>query len=242
MIRIAICDDCLTEMLKVEELLNEYKANNSAIDFTIDSYPMSIELAREIEAGKSWDIYFLDLLMPQKSGIDLGRIIRQHNENAAIVFETSTKDYAMEAFEIKAARYIMKPINKKEVFEALEHCIKMLTPDKEETFTIKSVDGLKAIPTNMISFIECAKRRAYFHLTQGQVIESTLLRGSFEEAIDELLKRDNFIQIHKSYVVNMISVEGIKNECAVMNSGEEIRITKKNVAAFKKKYLEYVAK
>ncbi|MEG0919317.1 MAG: LytTR family DNA-binding domain-containing protein [Anaerovoracaceae bacterium] len=242
MIHIALCDDCLAEMLKVEELVKEYEANNSAINFTIDSFPMSVELASEIEKGRTWDIYILDLLMPQTSGIDLGRIIRKYNGTGAIIYETSSKDYALEAFEIKAARYIMKPINKKEVFEALDHSIRLITPDKEKSFTIKSGDGLKAVPTNRISYIECFKRRAYFHLIGGQVIESILLRGSFEEYIDELLKKDNFVQIHKSYVVNMINVDGINNECVVMTSGEELGITKRNVAAFKKKYLEYIAK
>ena len=74
--KITICDDSIKDLLKTEKLLLKYKAMRPDRDFEIEKFSDPSRLSQKISEGKLTDIYILDMLMPGRTGIDLGNLIR----------------------------------------------------------------------------------------------------------------------------------------------------------------------
>lgn len=238
--KITICDDSIEDLMTTEKLLMSYKQIHSHINFEIDKYTDSNKLYQIIKEKKISDIYYLDMLMPDKTGIDLAKLIREKNAESIIIFTTSSKDYAMEAFDVHASRYLVKPFNEKLLFESLENALSSVNLKKEPIYLVKTQEGLISIPYSKIEYIENVSRSLDIHLTDGGTVKSIIIRKSFENEVEELIQNTDFIQVHKSFVVNMAYVDKLTQENMIMENRERIPISKKKMSEVKRQYLLYV--
>lgn len=104
--KIAICDDDKTEQLQILELLEGYfkgRKNKPAIK----TFSSSIELA-SIACYEQFDLYLLDVIMPILNGIELAKEIRGFDKASDIIFLTSSPEFAVESYTVKAANYLGK--------------------------------------------------------------------------------------------------------------------------------------
>ena len=118
MIRCVIVED---EFPAREEL--KYFINN------FDGVELEKEFDNPVDAlkylqGNKTDVVFLDINMPELDGMSLGKIISKMDEDIKIVFITAYRDYAADAFEIKAFDYILKPYSDERIREVLENIAK----------------------------------------------------------------------------------------------------------------------
>lgn len=112
--KIAICDDDKTEQLQILELLEGYfkgRKNKPAIK----TFSSSIELA-SIARYEQFDLYLLDVIMPILNGIELAKEIRGFDKASDIIFLTSSPEFAVESYTVKASNYLVKPIQKAAFF------------------------------------------------------------------------------------------------------------------------------
>lgn len=111
MLQIAICDDNIDELSNMVQLINQYRTSrNFSCEYAV--FPNGFELISTLEKGKLFDIYCLDIIMPGFTGIDVAKEIRCFDKNAPIIFFTSSPDFALESYSVKAINYILKPISK----------------------------------------------------------------------------------------------------------------------------------
>ena len=96
MYRIAICDDEKTFLEMAQEQIQEYCRSNE-IGAVIKKYASAVTLAEDIEAGKMFDAYILDIEMKNYSGLEIARMVKNHSSTACIIFLTSYSSYAVEA-------------------------------------------------------------------------------------------------------------------------------------------------
>lgn len=108
--KIAICDDSMKDLILLEELLEQYHQLNPTADFQVEKFSNSSQLQEKIQQKELADIYILDILMAQATGIDLGNQIRKNSSESAIIYITSSDDFALDAFQIHAVRYLLKPV------------------------------------------------------------------------------------------------------------------------------------
>ena len=120
MLRIAICDDVIEQTLMLQKYIREYYENNGA-EYQLSLYTSGEELLADVE---KMDIIFLDIGMPGLDGIETGRIIRSKNSSCRIIMETVMVERMREAFFFEAFRFIVKPIEREEVEEALNACMR----------------------------------------------------------------------------------------------------------------------
>lgn len=144
--------------------------------------------------------------MPPMSGIELGRVIRLRDRECAIIFCTVTPEYALESYCVRAQNYLVKPCRREELFRSLDQALLRLEQRLSAGISIRTREGTALLPFHQIAYIELRERRMAFHLTDGTAVESTVLRGSFELALADLLADPRFLQPHKSFVVNMDQV------------------------------------
>lgn len=238
--KITICDDTLSDLESTLKILNKYaKVNNIKIDIEKHNHPANL-INQVSFKPEEYRIFFLDIVM-QKNGIDVAKEIRKYCKDAIIIFTTSSKEFAIDAFEVNAYHYLLKPLDKKKVFECLDNIINNLISSTPNVFQIKTNDkNIVTIDVKEISFIESLNRRISIHLRNEEVILSTSLRAKFLDSIPFDYENSGFINCHASYIVNMNDVKGITDKAFTMKNGEIIPISKNLFSYVKKTYIQYL--
>lgn len=240
--KIVICDDSIEYLSKIEKLLLKYKETYSHIEFEIEKYSDASKLFNKINKEELADIYILDMIMSRKSGIDIGNKIRNIDNDSVIIYITSSKDFALDAYQVHAIRYLVKPVPEDKFFEAMNYALSYADTKKDAVYLVKTKNGLVSLSYSQIEYIENSSRILDIYLTNGKSIQSIFIRKSFNEEIKEIIKYDNFLQIHKSFIVNLKYVKKIVKNSMVMESGKIIPISKNRISDVKKEYLLFASK
>lgn len=239
--KIAICDDSIKDLMNIGRLLEKYREQRPGTEFEVETYTDPGKLKAKILQKDLADIYILDILMSETTGIDLGSQIRKHAGKNVIIYITSTEDFALDAFEVHAARYLLKPVDQGKFFEALEYGFSQIKEENSPLYVVKTKGGLVAVPYVKIEYIENASRMLEVHLTNGEQLKSIFIRKSFEEELGALSSDPSFLQVHKSFLVNMNHVKRLEGNHVVMDSGAAVPVSKKNTTTVKRKYLMFVS-
>ena len=239
--KIAICDDSMKDLITLEGMLETYKKLNPNAAFQVEKFSDSSALYEKIQKKELADIYILDILMAQTSGIDLGNEIRKVSNENAIIYITSSDDFAMDAFQIHAVKYLLKPVQETQFLEALDYAFSYTKLKKGPLYQKKTKSGLQSVPVSKIEYVENASRMLHVHLTDGRIITSIFIRKSFEEELGDLLRDENFLQVHKSFLINLNHVKKLDGNNIIMGSGANIPVSKKNTTLVKRQYLLFVS-
>lgn len=177
------------------------------------------------------DLVFLDIAMPELSGFDVLKQFK--NPDFEIIFATAFDSYAIDAIKHCAIGYLVKPIDNKDLVEAVNHAKKnineklSLKKNKQlienlgiQTFQkkkiiIPSVDGLEFIKIEDILHCEGEAGYTKIHLKTGKPLLSSSSIGHF----NKLLENSNFYLVHKSHLINLSDIEKYLNEGYVILSG-----------------------
>jgi len=239
--KIVICDDSIEDLLKIEKMLLKYQKIYPGTEFEVEKYSDPYRLYRILEKRDLAEIYILDMIMPQKTGIDLGNQIRKAGSGNVIIYITTSDDYALDAYGVHAARYLLKPVSENKIFEALGYALASTCLKKEPAFLVRTKGGLVSLPYSRIAYIENSARRLGVHLVDGELVTSILLRGTFEEAVRNIAGDRRFLQVHKSFLVNLDYVRRVDGDEVVMEKGKKIPISRAKAANVKKEYLLFVS-
>lgn len=239
--RLVICDDDMTDLAVLEGLLVKYSACHPDIDFEIEKFSDASRLLHKIQKEKPADVYVLDIIMSETTGIDLGNEIRKGSDESIIIYISSSDDFAMNAYDIHAVRYLLKPIEECAFFEALDYAFAQIDGRRSPVYLVKTKNGLESIPYSEIEYIESSSRKLEIHLTNGAMITSIYIRKSFEEEIKELLHTREFICVHKSFLINLNRVRKINQNNVTMDSGVSIPISKKKALDVKNEFLLFIS-
>lgn len=239
--KITICDDSIKDLLKIEKLLLKYKSLHPNKDFELEKFSDPSRVYQKILEGKLTDIYILDMLMPRRTGIDLGKQIRMSSHESVIIYITASDDYALDAYGVHAVRYLLKPIDEYKLYEALDYALSYTKVKSESMYLIKTQNGLLQRPYSKIEYIENIGRKQEVHMSDGETLKSLFIRKSFEEETKEAAIRENFLQVHKSFLVNLDYVKQLTSDSIIMESGKQIPVSKAKAARVKREYLLFVS-
>ncbi len=208
MLRIAVCDDDseITESIIRFLLPLESKLMDM---YRVDEYNDGIELCYDLEHGKKYDLIFLDIMMPGKSGVEVGKLIREVlNDNVTqIVYVSSENSYAMELFQMRPMDFLIKPVTQEKMERIMRIAEKVI--DGTRNMYIIEKQGLTVrVPVSRIKYIESNARL----LTLHSVDEDHSFYGRLDDVYEEL-KQFDFVFIHKSYVVNYSYVQYVHSDC-----------------------------
>jgi DNA-binding LytR/AlgR family response regulator len=185
------------------------------------------------------DLLFIDIQMPDLSGIEL---VRNLEYKPVIIFTTAYDKYALEGFKVDAIDYLLKPIDYPEFLKAAEKAKKWIyarneivsvKSDKEFLF-IKSEYKIIRIDLKAISYIEGMSEYVRIHREHAKSVMSLLSLKSIEEQLPE----DQFMRVHKSFIVNLKKITEIENNFIVCGDGIKIPVSK----LYKDKFQEYINK
>lgn len=236
MLNVALCDDNIDELSNVVCFLDEYKISRD-VNCEYSIFTNGFELLSTLEMGKHFDIYCLDIIMPGFSGIEVAKEIRSVDKTATILFFTSSTEFALESYSVKAINYILKPISKEKFFIAFDEILEQIKVEKDtEMFIVKSDEGIQKILISNLAYAEVIGRNVLYHLNTGKVIKC---REAFSSVCDTLLKYDCFTKPHRSYIVNMQYIDIIDSHEITLQIHSIIPIAQGKSREIKQQYLNY---
>ena len=171
------------------------------------------------------DIIFLDIQMPQMSGMEVARQLLEEEHKPMVIFVTAYNQFAVEAFEVNAIDYLLKPISEERLRNRLEDIDSMKVKEKDIDY-----NKLSKLIEEMNPTTKLEKRISLYHENKLIPIEikdiiyitiedrHTIIvsnKGRFEtnSTLNELLDKldpSMFFRSHKSYIVNLNSIESIE--------------------------------
>ncbi len=191
MIRIAICDDernaCIILKKKIVSLMASLKE-----DCEVKCYFGAAELLAET---CTFDLFFLDIQMPERDGIALAKKMRESEKRSIIVFVTALPERVYDAFEVEAFDYICKPVDNSRLLKTMDRAIRKLREGK--SLFIQVMGGGKSVRIDDIHYCEVINRKIYLH-TESEVIDYYAKLDDVEKQLDY-----RFIRCHRSYLVNL---------------------------------------
>ncbi|NLN66507.1 MAG: response regulator transcription factor [Clostridiaceae bacterium] len=236
MLQIAVCDDNIDELSNMVQLINLYRESRSIYcEYAV--FPNGFELISTLEKGKRFDMYCLDIIMPGFTGIDVAKEIRCFDKTTPILFFTSSPEFALESYSVKAINYVLKPISKEKLFFTFDELLEQIKAEKDEDAVIvKSNEGIQKILISNLVFAEVIGRSVLYHMRSGKVIECT---EAFSSVCGKLLKYGSFIKPHRSYLVNMQYMDTIENHQITLQTLSTIPIAQGKAKEMKQQYLNY---
>lgn len=235
MVKIAFCDDDLSVLEKLCDLLEQYCVErNRAIE--PKAYRSPLDLLAEMERGIRYDILFLDILMPGENGIDTAAEIRSLDNNVKIIFLTSSSEFAVQSYAVGAYFYQLKPIWKESFFCLLDSVLSTCEQEQSASLILRCKNGITRIELNQLEYCEVIHRTLFFHLRSGKVLESV---GNMDELSSKLLPHSCFLRPHRSYLVNLDYVQSLSYRAITLSCLTEIPIPRGKYQEVKNAYLEY---
>ena len=139
MIHIAICDDSKQERQILAALFKRYQELH-ATPLQIHIFQNGFSLLDAIDQGKRFDITILDILMPGENGIEIARNIRASGADTEIIFLTSSPEYAVDSYEVKAQNYLLKPVTEEKFFASIDSILAELDEKDTASFIIYTTE------------------------------------------------------------------------------------------------------
>jgi DNA-binding LytR/AlgR family response regulator len=176
-------------------------------------------------------------MMPGFTGIDAAKEIRTFDKTAPILFFTSSPEFALESYSVKAINYVLKPISKEKLFFTFDELLEQIkAKEEEDAVIVKSNEGIQKILISNLAFAEVIGRNVLYHLRSGKVVECT---EPFSSVCDNLLKYGCFIKPHRSYLVNMQYVDTIENHQITLQTLSAVPVAQGKAKEIKQQYLNY---
>lgn len=231
-LHIAICDDDVLELTRISSLLNLYKQERH-IYLTYKTYNNPTEMLADMNQNP-YDLLLLDILMPVFTGIEVAKEIRNFNNEVPIVFLTSSPEFALDSYVVKARDYILKPVSQNRLFSVLDS-IFTENPEPMDGLSLKTQHGLLRIFFSKLSYVEVMKKQLYFHMSDGSIKN---IPGSLSEYENTLLAHNEFIKVHRSFIVNLWYMNELTASGFISNTGDIIPISRLLYSKVQHAYIE----
>ena len=201
----------------------------------------SVRAAIEMLMENRVDVVFLDISMPGASGLQLAEALHKLKNPPAVVFVTAYSDHAVEAFEVDATDYLMKPVEEARLDQAIAKVLTRMKPMMDgskssiERIPVEKGGRKVLIPVDQIRYI-MAKDDYSCIFTEDDRYLSTTSLAQFESKLGEF----GFFRVHRRYIVNLANVEDVETvpsgaiQLGVSGVEDRIPVSRRRVVPLKK--------
>ncbi|SDF98215.1 DNA-binding response regulator, LytR/AlgR family [Pedobacter terrae] len=184
--------------------------------FIVNEYSNAIEAYQHLQNNQV-DLLFLDIEMPEMTGIELTRNLV--SKDIVIIFTSSKKEYALEAFELNIADYLLKPFTPARFLQAVSKAQIILDSkkehvqfEKEEFIFVRDSNITRRLSIDDIFYAEAMGDYVKFYTSEKMFA----IHGTMKAAEERLLK-NNFIRVHRSYIIALGKIDTMQDGGVVIN-------------------------
>ncbi|MBQ9419664.1 MAG: response regulator transcription factor [Synergistaceae bacterium] len=216
---IAIVDDAVPDSVRLKNFIQNYFCEREHVLNKIISFASGEDILKIFEP-KMFQIVFMDIIMDSLNGIETARHLRAEDAELLIVFMTTSREYAFEAFHVHPFDYIVKPYTQKEIDKVLDEALRVLTAH-DPIIAIMSARSEYKIPLRLISSAVSMGHTVEINLVNGKKISATI---TFRE-IEKLLSDDKrFLLCNRGIIVNMSQISAQDKGVFIMKNGSRYPI------------------
>lgn len=234
MIRIALCDDDARCLRDTQRFITTWLSTNN-VHAEVSTFSDGDLLLCAFQA-KPFDIIFLDIVMPLLNGIDTAQDLRSMSTACKIVFLSSSKDFAVESYTVKASNYLVKPPSFEHISAALEECIADVESE-DYGIILKAGNGFQQLPLKNIEYIEAHNKHVKFYMDDARSFEVPEPLCALEA---QLLTQERFFKTHRSYIVSIPHVDFFDMTKIITKSGNAVHIARGMGKQFHDAYFSYM--
>lgn len=223
MVTVAVCDDNPRDLEAIGTLVGEWARSRSV---EIRLFSSAYDLLAAAAKGEGFDLFLLDILMPEMTGISLGERLRELYAEPLLIYLTSSEDYYPDAFRVYAFQYLCKPVQRQLLFDVLDKGLGRCRRRSQDVFPVKTAQGIVQVAFSTLVYAELRDHVCYFHLADGSVIQSRYLRTGFDEFLAPLLQSCLFVKPHTSFVVNLNYAGKLTSASLGLTTGESVPVAR----------------
>ncbi len=237
LLNVCICDDDARDVAQIQALAECFAGEHPEFPLSIRTFFSSFDLLEHLNQNGGFDLYLLDILMPQMKGVELAERIRARNEAAEILFLTSSPEYALDAFDVSACGYLLKPVDKERFVKVLLSAAYRLTQPENSFLLLKTRDGMRTMLIRELVLGESVHLERVCTRADGAraVTADTLA------SLAERLRGDpRFFSPHRAYIINMDHITALNAADIVLSTGQRVPVARTSYAALKRAYVDYL--
>ena len=236
MLKVGLCDDHPLFITQLSEIINKISsAHHIAIEIT------------SFESGESlldfctkhpnyFDILFLDILMNGINGIDTASSIRALNTDIYIIFVTSSKEYAVDSYNVNAYSYILKPFSFDSIASKLLELYEKIRFNKNNVIYVKNHQDIYTIHLDDVIYFESNLRKITAFMKTGEEISFYNKMSKLEEEIGNTI----FLRCHRSFLVNLMYVKNLVGCDLFTTTHHQLPISKKYLCSTRESFTDYI--
>ena len=236
MIRIALCDDEQAILDSVSLRIKEYAEKRQGDALETFCFRSANALLSALEDDKPFDIFFLDVYIGDGMGTELAKIIRKRGIESPIVFLTTSIEHAPQSFETGTLRYLVKPLDPKKFYEAMDAAIAQFEKQSERLIKLKTESGVESINASRILYSEAHDHYQYVILLDGTQVK---VRMTVADLYGILAKSDGFVRVGSAYIINLRNVKTVTTTEVYLYNGFRVPIPRGKNAEIKKAFWAY---
>ena len=220
-LRVLVIDDERPALDEVAYLLEH--DDRVAVVHTTDSPTEALRMLQQLDV----DAVFLDIQMPGLTGIELAQVLARFKTPPAAVFVTAHDQHAVDAFELNAVDYVLKPVRKQRLSEAVRRVLASTrTESAEEQVPVERGGVTRFVPVSQIRYVEAEGDYARLHTADDSHLVRVPLTQLEQEWADA-----GFVRIHRSLLIAIAYVDEVRvdgGRCSVVIGGDELQVSRRH--------------
>lgn len=223
MINVVIVEDNAAEAKVLSKHLSDY-AEREGVQFNVSVYSDAVMFLKEYKADA--DIIFMDINMPELTGMEAAGELRKIDEKVVLIFVTDMAQYAVQGYSVNALDFILKPITYYVVSTSLNRALKIISSRDDQELLLKSNGIVKRLPLSEIMYIEVNRHRLVYHTTSGD-FEGW---GTMDN-LEKTLPPDRFSRCNIAYIVGLKHVDTVDGSDVIVGK-DRLKISRTRKKAF----------
>lgn len=242
-VQIALCDDERADLEKTERLLSACGQNYPESDFVIQCFEDTDELLSMVkESNYLPDLVFLDIYMPGKQGenmplgMEVARKLREIGSGAKLIFLTASKEHALEAFDVEASGYLVKPLSKGKLCSRMDMLLEKIEQERKKYILLKRAEKIIKVSLNDVVYCEAQRKQQYIYMADGTELVQSL---TLEKIYSMCSVCREFVRIGSSYIVNLEHIDSMNAQEVNLDNGRTIYLPRGAYRCLREQYLDY---
>ncbi|MDE6251803.1 MAG: LytTR family DNA-binding domain-containing protein [Lachnospiraceae bacterium] len=234
---IALCDDETEELNKIEQMLCNYKKRHPEIDFVVDCFENPDKLLDMVsEENYVPDLIFMDIYMPERMGIEVARELRDIGNISGIVFVTTSKEHALEAFGVNAVQYLVKPLLEKDLFPMLDRFFYNVKEERKKYLLLRIEGRIQRVGLSNIVYFEAHGKTQCLYLADGTQYQQYVTMTKIYEMLADY---QEFVRVGAAYIVNLEHVDSMNARELQFDNGNKIYLPRGSYQTLRERYFDY---
>ena len=236
---IAVCSPDAALRSGLERQCMEYFARRQDACI-VQQLPDADALLRRDTEGERFDLYLIELgAVAAPAGLSAAAELRRRGRRAPLALVARTPAHAYSAYRVDAMQYLLLPVPPEQLMALLARATE---PEYGPAIPVATASGLRVLPFADIEYLECTHHVVHFHLASGEDVPSLSVRVPFAQVAQPLLADERFVQLHRSYVVNLAAVSQLAASEFWMQSGARVPVPRGREPAARTALRDYLEK